>query len=149
MAILLNGRGLKETMENRFGGVQNVKFLSVITKVKQNQRSWVTTIARVAEQGWIKMTDLISRKEAINAVNKAFDRETLLNTFVRSIAIKALSTMPSAESQMTVAEYRERMIQAFHNADCDELIALVVPPAEKEFQQLEWLLKNEYVPFLE
>lgn len=43
------------------------------------------------------MTDLISREDAIHAVNKAFDRETLLNTFVRSIAVKALNTMPSAE----------------------------------------------------
>lgn len=44
----------------------------------------------------MNMTDLISREEAIHAVNKAFDRESLLNTFVRSIAVKALSTMPSA-----------------------------------------------------
>lgn len=57
--------------------------------------------------------------------------------------------LPSAEPQMTVTEYRERMIQAFHNADCDSLIAVVVLPTEKEFQHLEWLLKKEYVPFLE
>ena len=49
----------------------------------------------------------------------------------------------------TVEQYRERMIQAFHNADCDNLIAVVVLPTEKEFQNLEWLLKKEYVPFLE
>jgi hypothetical protein len=48
---------------------------------------------------------------------------------------------------MTVSEYRERMIQAFHNADCDSLIAVVVLPTEKEFQHLEWLLKKEYVPY--
>ena len=48
------------------------------------------------------------------------------------------------EHQMTVEEYRQRMIQAFHNADCDELIALVCLPTEKEFEHLEWLLKTFY-----
>lgn len=45
---------------------------------------------------------------------------------------------------MTVEEYRQRMIQAFHNADCDGLIAICVLPTEKEFEHLEWLLKNHY-----
>ena len=46
--------------------------------------------------------------------------------------------------EMTVEEYRQRMIDAFHNADCDNLIALVALPTEKEFEHLEWLLKNHY-----
>ena len=46
--------------------------------------------------------------------------------------------------KMTAEEYRQRMIQAFHNADCDELIAVCVLPTEKEFEHLEWLLKNHY-----
>lgn len=46
--------------------------------------------------------------------------------------------------EMTVEEYRQRMIQAFHNADADELIAICVLPTEKEFEHLEWLLKNHY-----
>lgn len=45
---------------------------------------------------------------------------------------------------MTAEEYRQRMMQAFHNADCDELIAICVLPTEKEFEHLEWLLKNHY-----
>ncbi len=45
---------------------------------------------------------------------------------------------------MTAEEYRQRMIQAFHNADTDELIAVCVLPTEKEFEHLEWLLKNHY-----
>jgi len=49
----------------------------------------------------------------------------------------------------TIEQYRERMIEAFHNADCDSLISVVALPTEKEFQHLEWLLKKEYVPFLE
>ena len=46
--------------------------------------------------------------------------------------------------EMTAEEYRQRMIQAFHNADTDELIAICVLPTEKEFKHLEWLLKNHY-----
>ena len=46
------------------------------------------------------------------------------------------------EHQMSVEQYRKRMIQAFHNTDCDELIALVALPSEKEFEHLEWLLRN-------
>lgn len=55
--------------------------------------------------------------------------------------------IPLAEQEpceMTAEEYRQRMIQAFHNADCDELIALVVLPTEKEFEHLEWLLEKHY-----
>ena len=48
------------------------------------------------------------------------------------------------EHQMTADEYRQRMIQAFCNADCDELIAICILPTEKEFEHLEWLLKNHY-----
>ena len=48
------------------------------------------------------------------------------------------------EHQMDVEQYRQRMIEAFHNADCDELIAKVALPTEKEFKHLEWLLKTHY-----
>lgn len=46
--------------------------------------------------------------------------------------------------EMTVEEYRQRMIQALKDTNCDELIALCVLPTEKEFEHLEWLLKNHY-----
>jgi len=45
---------------------------------------------------------------------------------------------------MGVEEYRQRMIETFHNAKCDWMIALVVQPTEKEFEHLEWLLKTHY-----
>lgn len=48
------------------------------------------------------------------------------------------------EHQMSVEQYRQRMIQAFHEAGCDELIALVCLPTEKEFKHLEWLLEKHY-----
>lgn len=55
--------------------------------------------------------------------------------------VKALEQEPC---EMTAEDYRQRMMQAFHNADCDELIAVCVLPTEKEFEHLEWLLKNHY-----
>ena len=55
--------------------------------------------------------------------------------------IEALS---NSDDDMTVEQYRARMIEAFHNADCDHFIALVSLPTEKEFEHLEWLLKNHY-----
>ena len=46
------------------------------------------------------MSDLISRQAAIDAVEHAFDRETILNRFVRKIAISALKVMPSAQPEI-------------------------------------------------
>ena len=43
------------------------------------------------------MSDLISRKAAIDAIENAFDRETILNRFVRKIAISAVRLLPSAQ----------------------------------------------------
>ena len=48
------------------------------------------------------------------------------------------------DNKMTAEEYRQRMMQAFRNAGADELIAVCVLPTEKEFEHLEWLLKNHY-----
>jgi len=44
----------------------------------------------------------------------------------------------------TIDDYRERMIKAFINAGHDELIAIVVPATEKDFENLEYLIKNYY-----
>lgn len=48
------------------------------------------------------------------------------------------------EHQMSVEQYRQRLIKTFHNADCDELIAIVAEPTENGFENLEWLLKTNY-----
>ena len=45
------------------------------------------------------MSDLIERQAAIKAVNNAFDRETLFTGFVRSIAVRAIRDMPSAQPE--------------------------------------------------
>jgi len=57
---------------------------------------------------------------------------------------EAIIMAVEALSEHSAEEYRQRMLQAFHNADCDELIAIVCLPTEKEFEQLEWLLKTHY-----
>jgi len=53
-------------------------------------------------------------------------------------------TVRQEPCEMTAEEYRQRMIQAFHNADTDELIAVCVLPTEKEFEHLEYFLKKHY-----
>ena len=87
--------------------------------------------------------------ESTNIEDSAEEMAVLDNILFRFWQIGWLDKLEESEAVMTVAEYRERMIQAFHNADCDNLISVVVLPTEKEFQFLEWLLKKEYVPFLE
>lgn len=45
------------------------------------------------------MSDLISRQAAIDAINKALDRETLLNRLVRRIAVDAVRELLSAQPE--------------------------------------------------
>ena len=42
---------------------------------------------------------LIERQTAIDAIENAFDRETILNRFVRKIAISAVRALPSAQPE--------------------------------------------------
>ena len=55
------------------------------------------------------MSDLIERQAAIKAVNDAFDRETLLTGFVRSIAVRAIRDMPSAQPEQRWIPCSERL----------------------------------------
>lgn len=43
------------------------------------------------------MADYIDRQTTIDEINKALDRETLLNSFVRKIAVEAVKKTPSAD----------------------------------------------------
>ena len=91
------------------------------------------------------------KQKLIDATNIESDEKEMAaidNILFRFWQMGWLDKLEESDAGMTAAEYRERMIQAFHNADCDNLIAVVVLPTEKDFQYLEWLLKNEYVPFL-
>lgn len=46
------------------------------------------------------MNDTISRSAAIDAINKALDRETLLNSFVRKVAVDAVKVLPTAQPEI-------------------------------------------------
>lgn len=43
------------------------------------------------------MSDYIRKADAVDAVNHALDRETLLFSFVRKVAISALKRLPAAD----------------------------------------------------
>ena len=55
---------------------------------------------RTEERTETHACDLIDRRDAIDAVQHAFDKETVLNSFVRKVAIDALKVMPSAQPEI-------------------------------------------------
>jgi hypothetical protein len=59
-----------------------------------NMQPTIQTVATDTNVG-----DTISRQATIDAVNNAFDRETLLTGFVRSIAVRAIRDMPSVQPE--------------------------------------------------
>ena len=63
--------------------------------------------AQLSQKG--TTSDTISRQAAIDAVNNAFDRETLLTGFVRSIAVRAIRDMPPAQPEQKWIPCSERM----------------------------------------
>ena len=48
------------------------------------------------------MAEYIDREATLNAIENAFDRETILNRFVRKIAIIAVKKMPAANVRPVV-----------------------------------------------
>lgn len=46
------------------------------------------------------MSDLIDRQATIDAVNNEFDKETILYRFVRSVAVRAIKHVPSAQPEI-------------------------------------------------
>ena len=55
------------------------------------------------------MSELIERQATIDAVNNAFDRETLLTGLVRSIAVRAIRDMPSVQPEPQWIPVSERL----------------------------------------
>ena len=51
--------------------------------------------------------DTISRQATIDAVNNAFDRETLLTGLVRSIAVRAIRDMPSVQPETKEGKWEQ------------------------------------------
>lgn len=94
--------------------------------------------------------DAISRQAVLDILDDMVKDYVNENDFdkAQGIAWVKVQKLPPVSlkepCEMTVEEYRQRMIQAFHNADCGELVALVVLPSEKEFEHLEWLLEKHY-----
>ena len=77
------------------------------------------------------MNDLISRQAAIEAINKALDRETLLYSFVRKVATDAVKALPSAQPETCAYWDRESNFCALHR-----------PSAQQERKKGRWTLKE-------
>ena len=80
------------------------------------------------------MSDLIERQAAIKAVNNAFDRETLLTGFVRSIAVRAIRDMPSAQPERESDEWIEALVAgmpALYHKKCNTFV--YAPNGKKGF----------------
>ena len=61
--------------------------------------------------------------------------------------VDALEMAIEALKEMPVEEYRQRLMEVFHNSDHDELLAYVVMPKEEEFKSLEDILrKHKFEP---
>lgn len=69
--------------------------------------------------------DLISRAAAIDAVQHAFDKETILFRFVRKVAIDALQVMPSAQPDLPI---KEKCAFCPHCNNCDVNDDLSIQP---------------------
>lgn len=89
--------------------------------------------------------DAVSRQSVKNRMIKYgfYAQDMTVTEFVEDV-LQPVITHKKEDCEMSAEEYRQRMIQAFHNAGADELIAVCVPPAEEEFKLLEGMLKDRY-----
>ena len=92
------------------GYVDGVEFgISTVSTMPTIQPQSTTGQLNDGAQSTAQSTDLIDRQDAIDAVNNAFDRETLLTGFVRSIAVRAIRDMPSAQLEPQWVPVSERL----------------------------------------
>lgn len=68
------------------------------------------------------MDDLISRQAAIETIQRAFDRETLLYSFVRKVAVDALKTMPSAQPERKKGKWEWDAEEGYWCSECKEYV---------------------------
>ena len=66
------------------------------------------------------MMDLIDRQAAIDAVNNAFDRETLLTGFVRSIAVRAIRDVPTIQPDDRLAKIADILEGTIDHFDLED-----------------------------
>lgn len=97
------------------------------------------------------MSDLISRQAAIDAVNNAFDRETLLSGFVRSIAVRAIRNMPSVEPKhghWDIEISHDGYQATYHCSECGHqfkwIYDRVFPPVFKYCQKCGAKMEEEH-----
>jgi predicted RNA-binding Zn-ribbon protein involved in translation (DUF1610 family) len=82
------------------GYVDGVEFgISTVSTMPTIQPQSTAGQLNDGAQSTAQSTNLIDRQATIDAVNNAFDRETLLTGFVRSIAVRAIRDMPSAQPE--------------------------------------------------
>ena len=75
-------------------------------------------------------TDLIDRQATIDAVNNAFDRETLLTGFVRSIAVRAIRDMPTVQPEPKEGHWiEEKIYRDVIECNCSECGQLMTTAA--------------------
>ena len=138
------------------------KILEILENAKDGNG---TVPMRLVRQAFDKLPepceDTISRREAIKAVNNAFDRETILTGFVRSIAVKAIRDMPSAQPEQKI--YRSMSVEEFEawlynhgichpdiheSIACDIVPSLIddaineLPPAPPDYVTGFWLIRK-------
>ena len=92
----------------------------------------------MTREAFEKAIDLLDNLRGMIEDNQGNDYD-----FALKKGIEALKREQGSD-EMTVEEYRQRMMQTFLDTDCEELIALCVLPTEKDFEHLKWLLKNHY-----
>ena len=66
------------------------------------------------------MDNSISRQAAIDAVNNAFDRETLLTGFVRSIAVRAIRDVPTIQPDDRLAKIADILEGTIDHFDLED-----------------------------
>ena len=84
----------------------------------------------------------MTREEAVWILRGELERYTR-ESIVHGKEEKALTLAIEALKEMSVEEYRQRLMEVFHNTDHDELLTYVVMPKEEEFKSLEYILQKQ------
>ena len=66
------------------------------------------------------MDDSIRRQATIDAINNAFDRETLLTGFVRSIAVRAIRDVPTIQPDDRLAKIADILEGTIDHFDLED-----------------------------
>ena len=155
MDNLISKQAVKEIINDIRDCISVEGYCAILERIKKlssvNPQENREDIHREREQAYMKGYEDASKRYRTEACEDAISRSEAIRIASGychwSNIPDELAKLPSVNPkpcEMTAEEYRQRMIQAFHNADADELIAVCVLPTEKEFEHLEWLLKNHY-----